>query len=97
VLNAADPLADVSKKLSMNLTSLESLADAGGWLGRVARIAADAPSQAGQLGSQCGELLTHLLIPLMQDLEILPLRPDLLLLSQDGRPGISRPRQPVGF
>ncbi len=76
---------------------LESLAVAGGWLGRVARIAADALSQAGQLGSQCGELLTHLLIPLTQHLEILPLRPDLLLLSQDERPGSSRPRQPVGF
>jgi hypothetical protein len=76
---------------------LESLAVAGGWFGRVARVAADALPKAGQLGSQCGELLTHLLIFLPQHQELLPLHPYLLLLSQDERPYISRLRQPAGF
>jgi hypothetical protein len=66
----------------------ESLAVAGGWFGRVARVAADALPQAGQLCSQCGELLTHLLIPLTQHLEILPLR-------KDQRPDTGWSRQPV--
>lgn len=73
---------------------LESLAVARGWFGRVA---ADAFPQAGQLSSQCGELLTYLRILLTPHMDILPLLPYLLLLSQDERPGISRPRQPVGY
>jgi hypothetical protein len=76
---------------------IESLAVAGGWFGRVARIAADALSQAGQLGSQCGELLTHLLILLTQHSYLFLLSQSLLLKLQDKRPGINRPRQPVGF
>ena len=35
----------------------ETLAVAGGWFGRVTQIAADTLTQAGQLGSQGGELL----------------------------------------
>ena len=73
------------------------MAVTGGWFGRVARVAADALPQAVQLSSQGGELLTHLLILLTQHQEILPLRPYLLLLSQDEGPGISRPRQHIGF
>jgi hypothetical protein len=77
---------------------LESLAVTGGWfVRRVARVAADAHPQAGQLGSQDGELLTHQPIPLTQHPYLFPLRTYLLLLSQDERPGISRPRQPVVF
>jgi hypothetical protein len=49
------------------------------------------------IGSQGGELLTHLLILLTQQPYLFPLLPYLLLLSQDECPGISRPRQPVGF
>jgi hypothetical protein len=66
---------------------LESLAVTGGWFGRVARVASDALPQAGQLGSQGGELLTHLLILLTQQPYLFPLLPYLLLLSQDECPG----------
>jgi hypothetical protein len=66
----------------------EALAVAGGWFGRVARIAADALPQAGQLGSQGGELLTHLCILLTQ-------HPNLPLLRKDQRPDTGWRRQPV--
>ena len=66
----------------------EALAVAGGWFGRVTRIAADALPQAGQLGSQGGELLTHLFILLTQ-------HPNLLLLRKDQRPDTGWRRQPV--
>jgi hypothetical protein len=71
------------------------LAVAGGWFRRGARVAADALRQAGQLGGQGGELLTHLLILLTQRPYLFPIRPYLLLWSQDEHPGISRQRQPV--
>jgi hypothetical protein len=76
---------------------LESLAVTGGWFGRIARVAAHALPQAGQFGRQGGELLAHLFILLTHHQELIPLRPHLLLLSKDERPGSSRPRQPVGF
>jgi hypothetical protein len=53
--------------------------------------------RAWQLGSQGAELLKHLLILVTQHPYLFPLRPYLLLLSQDERPGISRQPQPVGF
>ncbi len=56
----------------------EALALAGGGLGRVARIAADVLPQAGQLGSQGGELSMHQLILLTQ-------HPNLFLLRKDQR------------
>ena len=52
----ASPLAATAFALQGRL---ESLAVAGGWFGRVA---ADAFPKVGQLGSQCGELLTTLRI-----------------------------------
>ena len=67
---------------------IEALAVSGGWFGRVTRIAADALPQAGQLGSQGGELLTHLFILLTQ-------HPNLLLLRKDQRPDTGWRRQPV--
>jgi len=66
---------------------IEALAVAGGWFGRVTRTAADALPQAGQLGSQCGELLTHLFILLTQ-------HPNLLLLRKHQRPDTGWRRQP---
>ena len=74
----ATPLAATAFALQGRL---ESLAIAGGWFGRVAT---DAHPQAGQLGSQCGELLPTLRILLTRHKEILTLLPlvtYLLLLS----------------
>ena len=70
---------------------LESMTVAGGWFGRVARVAADALPQAAQLGSQCGELLTHQLIPLTQQQEILPLQTQYRCNRESGcRQGLGR-------
>jgi hypothetical protein len=54
---------------------------AGGRFGGVAGAAADPLEQAGQFGSQGGELAAELL--------------DLLLLGQDQLSGTSRPRQAI--
>ena len=62
---------------------LKSRAIAGGRFGGIARAAADPLPQAGQFGSQSGELGTQLL--------------DLLLLSQQQRTNSNWCRQPVRF
>ena len=55
-----------------------ALAVAGGWFGRVTRIAANALPQAGQLGSQGGELAAELIV-------LLPENINHLLLSEGQR------------
>jgi len=65
------------------LGRLKPRAIAGGRFGGIAGAAADPLPQVGQFGSQSGELGTQLL--------------DLLLLSQDDRPGTGWPRKPVRF
>ena len=65
------------------LGRLKPRAIAGGRFGGIAGAAAYPLPQVGQFGRQGGELGAQLL--------------DLLLLSQDERPGTRWPRQPVRF
>lgn len=65
------------------LRRLKPRAITGGWFGGIARAAADTHPQLGQLCCQGGELAAEIIV--------------LLLLGQDERSGLGRPRQPSRF